>query len=249
MIKYGVGLCHYNRLKYLGPMVEAIKNTTPAGTKIVIADDGSEILENTSVGQVAKETGVVLVQGPNKGVAANKNRALWALQDCSMIVLLEDDLMPMEPGWFELYEKAAMFSGIHHFCRVQDKLVNEAIPVFSTFMRQQGLTPIYGPSPRGDLTFLTNTVVQTVGAFNPLFRGAGYAHGEWSKRVDKAGLIGHPLKWVDIQEAQKKFVQIGDREGGRWNNPKSVDKQIKRNRSVLVELNQRDYIFHELVLE
>lgn len=251
MQRHGVAICHFNRMKHLGQIVEAVKLTAPNGTKVVICDDGSDEEDNYTVEQVARDTGVIVLRGPNKGVAANKNRALWALQDCATLVILEDDLLPKEQGWFEAYEKAAIISGIHHFCRVQDRVVEESVPAFSAFMKEQGLTPIYGPHPRGDLTFLTNTVIQTVGAFNPLFRGAGYAHGEWSKRVAKAGLIGHPNTWVDIQEAQQKFAQIGDREGGRWSEAakKRTDKQMKRNKQVLLELNARDYIYHELVLE
>jgi glycosyltransferase involved in cell wall biosynthesis len=247
MQRYGVAICHFNRTKNLGSILEAVKLTAPTGSKIVLCDDGSD----EPVEQIARDTGVVLVRGPNKGVAANKNRALWALQDCAMVVVLEDDLKPTAPGWFEDYEKAALLSGIHHFCRVQDRQVPEAIPSFAEYMKKNGLTPIYGPSPRGDLTFLTNTVIQTVGAFNPLFRGAGYAHGEWSKRVAKAGLIGHPLTWVDFQEAQQKFIQVGDTEGGRWEDQQAqrTGKQLKRNKQVLLELNKRDYIYHELVLE
>ena len=120
-------------------------------------------------------------------------------------------------------------------------------------MKQADLTPIYGPTPRGDLTFLTGAVIQVIGAFNPLFRGAGYAHGEWSNRVQRAGLINHPLKWVDIQEARDKIEQIGDTDGGRWVNPdgtpNDVSEQLKRNAQVLKQLQRRDYSYHELVIE
>ena len=247
MIKRGIGIAHYNRLDKLGEIVEAVKRTAPGGTKIVIADDGSDTLDGLSVSQIAKEHDVILVQGPNKGVSANKNRVLWALQDCHLLLILEDDLRPIERGFFEAYEAAAVLSGIHHFCRVQDKEEEETIPAFSAYMAEGGLTPIYGPSPRGDLTFLTSQVIQTVGGFNPLFRGAGYAHGEWSHRVARAGLINHPQRWVDIQEARDKFVQIGDTEGGRWTT--DVSDQLRRNAQVLKQLQRKEYTYADLVLE
>ncbi len=260
MIKRGIALCHYNRLDKLGEIVEAIKRTAPGGTRIVICDDGSDgpnpanaedDLWNGSdfktVSQIAKEHDVLLVQGPNKGVAANKNRALWALQDCQLLCILEDDLKPTERGWFETYEAAAVMSGIHHFCRVEDKEVPEEVPAFTAYMAEANLTPIYGPSPRGDLTFITSQVIQTVGGFNPLFRGAGYAHGEWSSRVSRAGLINHPQKWVDIKEARDKFVQIGDTEGGRWDT--DVSDQLRRNHQVLKQLQRKEYTYHDLVME
>jgi len=241
-IKRGVALCHYNRQKYLTDIIAAVKDTSPLGTKIVICDDGSSSTINTR--------GELLIQGKNLGVAANKNRALWALQDCQFLCILEDDLLPTSKGWFEIYEKAAIHSNINHFCRVQDKLVLETVPEFSKYMNGKGLTPIYGPSPRGDLTFITKTVVNRVGAFNPQFRGAGYAHGEWSARVWNSGLIVHPNKWVDIKEARDMFVQVGDTEGGRWNLGKEeLKKQLKDNKKLFKELQQVSYIHLPLCLE
>lgn len=238
----GVAICHFNRQKYINDIIFAVRNTTPKGTRIVVCDDGSDninILED-----------VVLLQGKNLGVAANKNRALWALQDCSYSCILEDDLLPTKKGWFETYEKAAQLSGINHFCRVQDKQVQETKPEFAQFMHQHGLSPIYGPTPRGDLTFITNNVINRIGAFNPKFRGAGYAHGEWSHRVWRAGLIGHPLKWVDIREARDTFEQVGDTEGGRWMlNMKEVKKQLQRNEKIYKDLQKTEYSYLPLSLE
>ncbi len=249
MTKRGVAICHYNRGKHLYEIVGKVRETVPANTRIVVCDDGSEREELDSL--AAHNSQVILISGPNLGVAANKNRALWALQDCDYLCILEDDLKPVEGGWFEAYEKAAQLSGIHHFCRIQDKETPSQTMGFDTFMVENGLHPIYGTSPRGDFTFLSAAVVRAVGAFNPTFRGAGYAHGEWSSRVARAGLINHPQKWVDIAEGRDKFVQIGDTEGGRWveGQEQKVKRQLQRNRTVLKELQRNEYTHHPLVLE
>ena len=245
-IRRGVAICHYNRQNNLEEIISQVKITAPVGARIVVCDDGSTP-EGESVSAIVKRQDVVLVQGPNKGVAACKNRALWALQDCHLLCILEDDLVPKKRGWFEIYEAAVLLSGIHHFCRVQDREEDETVPGFAAYMQEASLTPIYGPKPRGDLTFLTSSVMQTVGAFNPLFRGAGYAHGEWSNRVQRAGLINHPLKWVDIKEARDKIEQIGDRVGGRWDS--DVGDQLRRNAYLLKQLQRKEYTYHELVIE
>lgn len=244
MIRRGVAICHYNRLSNLAAIIQSVKDTVPNGTRVVVCDDGSK----GNVGKVCRDNKVVLVQGPNRGVAYNKNRGLWALQDCHFAVLLEDDLMPVEKNWFEVYEQASILSGFHYFCRVQDKQVGETVPEFSSFMNQYQFTPIYGSSPRGDLTFLTYRVIKEVGAFNPKFKGAGYAHGEHFDRVLRAGLVHHPLKYIDIQEARDKFKQIGDTKGGRWNEGTKVKKQIETNREILKELQQTEYIYCPLEL-
>lgn len=227
----GVAIVTYNRAKQLGDLIECVQKTVPEGTRIVVADDGSTD-ETPQI--VASFPDVMYLRGTNKGVAHNKNRALCALQSCSFVALLEDDLFPVKPGWFEIYETAARFLGVHHFCRVQDKEIPETIESCTYALQSAyGWKPIYGESPRGDLTFVTKRAIQTVGGMHPDFRGVGYAHGEWSNRIAKAGLIPHPLKWIDIQEARDSFEQRGDREGGRWQqDPAVIKQQMKDNRAV-----------------
>src|SRR3990167_5596233 len=146
-MKRGVGIVTYNRAGRLGDLIEAVLKTT-TDCLVVVADDGSTD-ETPQV--VASFPDVLYVRGPNKGVAWNKNRALYALQGCEYIALLEDDLFPVKAGWFELYETAAAFSGMHHFCRVQEKEVEETIESMRhAMMKLCNHTPIYGPSPRGD---------------------------------------------------------------------------------------------------
>ena len=226
----GVGICTYNRAGRLGDLIEAVLSTA-AGCRVVVADDGST---DDTPAVVATFPDVLYLRGPNKGVAWNKNRALYALQECSFVALLEDDLFPVRPGWFEIYETAARFLGVHHFCRVQDKEVEETLPEASEALQQAyGWQLVYGPSPRGDLTFVTRRALQMVGGFSPEFIGPGHAHGEWSDRVFAAGLIPHPLKWIDVREARDCFEQRGDTEGGRWQQDTAVQQaQIEHNRAV-----------------
>lgn len=241
----GVGICTYNRGHQIGDLLEAVLGTTK-DAKIVLADDGS----TDDTAYVASQfKSVLYMRGPNKGVAYNKNRALFALQTCRFIALLEDDLFPTQPGWFDKYREAAVLSGIHHFCRVQDKEVDEVLPEFKEWMVEKGLTPIYGPSPRGDFTFLTGKVLKMVGGFHPEFIGVGFAHGEWSNRVWNAGLIPHPSKWVDIKEGRDLFTQRGDTTGGRWaENQQAIKEQMKKNRAVQRRLKASRYLYAPLEL-
>jgi len=246
MQERGLAIVTYNRAAYLGELIDAVLNTVPNDTRVVVCDDGS--IDETPY-KVSEFPQVIYVRGPNLGVTANKNRALWSLQDCAFICILEDDLFPTAKGWFERYQNASLATGIHHFCRVQDKRVEETIPEFTEWMKTKDYTPIYGPNPRGDFTFITNKVVREVGALNPQFKGAGYAHGEYAERIYKAGLIPHPLKWVDIEELSETFRQKGDQEGGRWVEDKNkIKNQLKANAAILKKLKHSDYIYHPLVL-
>jgi len=245
MIERGVAIVTYNRGLHLKEHVESVIKTTSPNTRIVVCDDGSTDITPEIITEFPN---IIYVRGPNMGVGANKNRALWNLQDCAYGCILEDDLFPTEKGWFERYQHAALVTDIHHFCRVQDNYVDEVVPAFSEWMKTKGYTPIYGPGPRGDFTFFTNRVIKEVGAFHPRFIGAGYAHGEWSHRVAKAGLIPHPLKWIDFKEVSESFEQKGDTEGGRWLEDKQkIKEQLKRNGALAKELRRTGYIYHPLV--
>ena len=246
-IKRFIGISTYNRSNQIGSIVESILSTAPNGTTIAVADDGS----TDDTANEVKKFPVLYLRGKNKGVGVNKNRLLFLGQSAHLLVILEDDLSPTAPSWFEDYEKAAVLTNNHHFCRVQNREVIETVPSFSTYLQQTvGLTPIYGNTPRGDLTFLTKSTITNVGGFNSEFKGAGYAHGNWSRRVQRAGLIAHPLAWWDIKEARDKFIQIGDTSGGRWDeDEEKIRQQIKTNRNVSKRLDQTNYIYHPLVLE
>lgn len=245
--KRAVSIVTYNRAPRLHDMIEGVLSTVPNGTDVFVCDDGST---DQTWETAAHFPNVHYHRGPNLGVGANKTRALYMMQNHHFGCILEDDLVPQAQGWFEIYETVATMTDIHHFCRVQDKEVPETRPAFSGYLNEaMNLHPIYGPSPRGDLTFITRKVITTVGAFHPLFEGVGHAHGEWSDRVVKAGLVSHPNKWVDIKEARDMFKQVGDTEGGRWNVDESTIKhQIARNKMVKKKLSKTDYIYQPLEL-
>jgi glycosyltransferase involved in cell wall biosynthesis len=242
-----VSICTYNRSDTLREVISGVLSTVPEGTDVFVCDDGST--DSTS-DTVAEFEGVHYYRGPNKGVGANKTRALYLMKNHHFSCILEDDLVPTEKNWFETYETASTLTDIHHFCRVQNKEVPETLSGFTDYMKQtMSVTPIYGSSPRGDMTFLTRRVITTVGGMNPLFQGVGYAHGEWSNRVWKAGLISHPLKWVDIAEARDKFKQLGDTEGGRWDDDRDkIEKQLQYNKRVASNLEKQDDIYCPLRL-
>lgn len=250
--KTGVAIIHYNRINQLQKQIQAVKDTCSKRVKIVVCDDGSPGVRGDYEMEDRIEDAcrdVILIRGPNKGVAANKNRGLFVLQDMDLICLLEDDLFPTREDWITHYEKAVTHSGIHHFCRVQDKEAASVAPDFDEYMLKQGLTPIYGSSPRGDFTFITKRVIKEVGGLNKRFKGVGYAHGEWSARVNRAGLIRHPNMWIDIKEGRDSFIQVGDTTGGRWDDDQHTTGDLSRNKKLRQRLDASPYIYDRLELQ
>lgn len=236
-----IAISTYNRPGQLEEMLEGVLSTMPNETDVFVVDDGSTDVASMCMVQLIKTKfpTVNYYRGVNKGVGANKTRCLYFMKNHHFSCILEDDLIPKEKFWFETYEGAATLMDVHHFCRVQDKEIPETMPAFTEYFKKtMGATPIYASSPRGDFTFLTRKVITTVGGMNPAFNGVGYAHGEWSSRVAKAGLISHPLHWIDIAEVRDKFVQVGDTTGGRWDDDKAViKKQMQYNKRVLRRIN------------
>lgn len=243
MVTRAVSICTYNRSKHLSEVIAGVLSTVPNGTDVFVCDDGSTDDTLGVIENLGKP--VHYYRGPNLGVGANKNRALYLMKNYHFSCILEDDLVPVEKLWFETYEAAATLMDIHHFCRVQDKEIPETHQTFSQYLKQtMNATPLYASSPRGDLTFITRKVITVVGGMNPAFKGVGHSHGEWSARVVKAGLVSHPLGYVDIKEARDKFKQVGDTEGGRWNEDvQLIKKQIKYNKRVARELAKKDYVY------
>lgn len=243
----GIGISTYNRGKNIAEVIEAILLTKPNNAKVIIADDGST--DNTA--EIIRKgfPSLTYIRGENVGVGGNKNRLMHSLRNYDFIAILEDDLVPIENGWFETYMKFCLNTNIHHLCRVQDRFVEETVPDFAIWCKKElGMTPIYGPTPRGDMAFITHMVLRKVGAFHPKFIGCGHAHGNWSDRIAASGLIGHPNKWIDIKEASVKFKQLGDTEGGRWADPKKeIQKQITKNAKLRKQLGS-DSLYLDTVL-
>lgn len=242
----GIAICTYNRAANLPAVLDHVLANKPEDARVVVCDDGS--FDDTSI-VMQRYPNVTYIKGPNQGVGANKNRALFALRNCDFLCILEDDLVPTVPGWFERYMEFVLNTNIHHICRVQDKRVPEAVPDFGSWCKEVlNMTPIYGPSPRGDLTFITNTVLRRVGAIHPDFKGVGHAHGQWSARIAASGLIGHPNNWIDIEEISSTFEQIGDTVGGRWNDNKEAMKEQIAANSLLRKQLGVDPLYVELFL-
>ena len=244
-MKRAVSICTYNRWVNLEEIIEGVLSTVPDGTDVFVCDDGSTDGTESVVLADKFADRIKYYRGPNLGVAYNKNRALFLMQNHHFSAIIEDDLVPTEKGWFDIYEKVSALTDIHHFCRVQDKIVPECKPSFTEYLKKTlNVTPLYAHSPRGDLTFLTRKVITMVGGFSPEFEGAGYAHGSWSNRVARAELISHPNLWVDIEEARVMFKQVGDTEGGRFDDdPEEIKKQLKRNKVIAKQLKKTGEVY------
>jgi glycosyltransferase involved in cell wall biosynthesis len=179
MIKVGIAIVTYKRPKELQRCLESIFSYPTHKAEVVIFDDCS--LDDTA--SVARKYGKVISPALNTGVVGNKNRAIYYFTEISkkdVIVLLEDDIYVRSDNWLEQWALAAIKYGHMNF----------SAPWFMQKTQQNYVTgdgsldfPHVFKVVTGQCTsFLTEKIKKDVGYLNPLFKGFGCAHVEWTNR-------------------------------------------------------------------
>lgn len=175
--RIGIGVITCNRLPYLQQLVCQVRTCATLPYDLVVADDGS--VDGTVAW--ARSEGLSVVTGPRRGVAWNKNRALLFLamySECDVMLLLEDDMWPVQPGWDDIWLRAAL--AWDH--------VNYAEPAYADQPELGALgqgtpdSPLQALVYGGQCTATSRHALATVGYLDTRFNGYGHGHAEWSSR-------------------------------------------------------------------
>lgn len=197
----GIGVTTYNRLDRLLVTLEHLRRHTRTPHVLIVADDGS----TDGTVDALRRLRLPHVAGPNRGVAWNKNRALYylhAVRRVATVILIEDDTYPQADGWERDWMEAARRWGHANFAghwvspwfqsgtgTLDDPVLSEMVPgVCSSFSRE---------------------ALDAVGYMDTLFRKYGFEHGEHTRRLLRLGyggvaeplghyLIGSPLGLMDL---------------------------------------------------
>src|ERR1700759_3385032 len=97
-LRIGIGIVSYNRKDVLAETLARVRAHTKLQSLLVVADDGSD----DGTADFVRSQGITVITGRNRGVAWNKNRALFLLAEiahCDIVLLLEDDTYPTADGW------------------------------------------------------------------------------------------------------------------------------------------------------
>jgi glycosyltransferase involved in cell wall biosynthesis len=177
-----VAITTHNRADLLDAQLEAILRLTASPVDIVVCDDGST--DHTA--QVTRKWGVQRIGGDNRGIAYNKNRGIFYAREiagCSHLLILDDDIIPIEQGW-ELFWIDAIDRHGH---------INFGAPDYDKFIVWGDKTP-----ERPGLN--THVVGQCLGAsrdalvrtgyMDTRFGRYGFEHVEYSWRMAKLGYGG-----------------------------------------------------------
>ena len=178
----GVGVTTYNRKWKLEETLARLRAVTPEPFDLVVADDGS----SDGTVEYLERTGLDFVTGRNRGVAWNKNRALYTLfrRGHDAIVLLEDDAFPAEVGWLTMWAEAA---------RRYDHM-NYAGEWFPShiFLRGSGSLddPFVTTASTAQVSAFSRRAIERVGFFDTRFRGYGHEHVDLTQRMIRDGMGG-----------------------------------------------------------
>jgi hypothetical protein len=167
----------------LAETIERVRALTrEENTALVVADDGS----TDGTADMLRDLGVAVAGGQNRGVAWNKNRALFVLSQmlaCETVILLEDDTRPAAPGWETEWIAAAKRWG--H--------VNAAMP----WIRHHAISgsgsaadPLVSPHTTAQCASWSREALTFAGYMDTRFTGFGHEHVEHSFRMVRSGYGG-----------------------------------------------------------
>lgn len=183
-IKIGVAVITYNRLKRLQDNINNIRVFSNENTTLVVADDGSQ--DGTKAW--CDKNNIPCMGEVNTGVVANKNRALYYLHEiehCDVSILLEDDCTPIAENWDETWALTALAWGHVNFAHKRvispAKLIKGNGEIYSPFISE---------AVTGQCTATSLAAFEKNGYLNPIFKGYGCGHVEWTQRFLKHGFNG-----------------------------------------------------------
>lgn len=211
--KVGLGVVSYNRPDYLQRVMDGVaKHLMGEVDTIWVYNDGST-KDYSKVYELFPSSVNVQHAKKNKGVAEAKNWLMQKLLDegCYIIIIAEDDIIPVHKKAVRGYIQAARASGISHMMFAHHGPGNAygasyTTPVISTY-----------PACVGAWSFFTKPGLEQVGLHDTNFHNA-YEHVELTWRHVKAGLTTPWGYFADATGSDKWLKEI----------PESIDNSSIR---------------------
>jgi len=177
----GIGIVTYNRRQLLADCVARVQQLVRRPYRLVVADDGS----TDDTVHWCTQNNVKVITGAHRGIAYNKNRALYALYEagCDPVITLEDDTQPSAPDWLDTWVLATRYWDHINFARHNDQfgIYNGAGTPEDPWMCM---------AVSAQCAATRRHVLTDVGYFDPRFKGYGHEHTEWTWRIGRAGYWG-----------------------------------------------------------
>ena len=185
-MRTGIAVCTFNRLETLKYTISRIRAHTKSNYELVVVDDGSSDGTPEEIGKL----GVKVLSPRNRGIAWNKNRALFYLKNfakAEAIIVMEDDTFPLEDGWEKNWIRAIAQWG--H--------INLAAHYWGTDLFHGGdgtpERPYKSIHVSAQCSGFSSKCLEYVGYMDSRFRGWGMEHVEHTDRLIRAGFGGEPI--------------------------------------------------------
>jgi glycosyltransferase involved in cell wall biosynthesis len=222
----------------LTSLIAALHNRTSCSFDLVVCDDGST---DDTLQHFAAD-GVKVIGGTNRGIAWNKNRGLFYLREilaCDIIILLDDDVLPVRHGWEQEWIEATIRYGHINFPPF-------GTPIFSgsNLATDPGLSTKLG----GVCLAFSREALSYVGYFDPRFKGYGHEHTDLTLRAIRAGFGG--FIYSDSNSSYPCFLSI---DGGlvllssrsHYDETSVTDNQVVLEKSALQDIYRLPWRNHE----
>lgn len=190
----GVGICTRNRRDMAMETVKAWRDHLPAGARLVIVDDASDVPFPDADFRFDE----------NVGVARAKNKCLELLADCQHIFLADDDIRPLTDDWWKPY----VASREPHLMWIFNKPAGATKRQVEVLFEDDEVVAYH--ATRGCLLYVQREVLEVVGGMDPRFGKWGWEHQSWSDRIHAAGLT--TARYMDVKNSEDLFESL-DQEG------------------------------------
>jgi glycosyltransferase involved in cell wall biosynthesis len=231
-ITVGIAVITYKRPLSLKCCLESIFSHPTGNAEVVVFDDCSLDDSVKIAGNYAK----YVSSQKNTGVIGNKNRAIYYFTEISkkdVIILIEDDVIIKSGNWLELWVLAAIKYGHMNFSAPWFE--NESLRDFYISGGGTLENPAVYKIVTGQCTsFLTSKIKENVGYLNPLFKGFGFGHVEWTNRFIANNLGGYSKEKVNYYYCISGGIEAI--ETASFKN----DAEINSNEKVYEKLNSED---------
>lgn len=207
-MKISISITTHNRYEVFAETLKNVKKHLPAGAKLVVVDDGSDV--------PVKEADFRFDVA--QGIAVAKNKAFELMGGADYYFAFDDDVHPKVDDWHLPY----INSGLNHLSFTFDKLSNGTSNGRIRMLSRNGFAR--WEQPCGCMLFFTKACLDKVGGMDPAYGKWSYEHVGFSMRIYNAGLMPHPF--MDVENSLDLFYSYDWDMKGTRSVPAAVRAQL-----------------------
>ncbi|MGI1284570.1 glycosyltransferase family 2 protein, partial [Enterobacter kobei] len=226
--RIGIAITTHNRPDVLTRAIEQHIKHLPAGSLVVVIDDGSKPAAVVPDGVQLRRHETSL------GIVASKNASLTALMDagCEHIFLWDDDAYPIADNWHLPYIESPEPHLAYQFLDLAG--TNKLNDLSELYRDDQHLAYT---GQRGVMLYYHRSAIEKVGGFDQVYGRGMYEHSDLALRIHNAGLT--TWAYADVVGSEKLIHSLDEHEAVERSVPRP-DRQALVERNVTIHNERRD---------